>query len=88
MTAHNLIATGITMITDKMDLHYRRRIHAAIRHRLRKAPLSFLWPVSPQAEAQARQAADIPPADESATQPVDLPEGGTLARVESGNEGR
>ena len=66
----------------------RRRIHAAIRHRLRKAPLSFLWPVSSQAEAQVIQAADIPPADGAATQPADLPEGGTLARIESGNEGR
>lgn len=39
----------------------RQRIQGAIRHRLRRAPLSFLWPVSAQQETQAHADADIAP---------------------------
>jgi site-specific recombinase len=39
----------------------RLRIQAATRHRLQRAPLSFLWPVSEREEAEAREGADIPP---------------------------
>lgn len=39
----------------------RQRIQSAIRHRLRRAPLSFLWPVSAQQETQAHAGADIAP---------------------------
>lgn len=42
----------------------RQRIQAAIRHRWRRAPLSFLWPVSEQQEAQAHQDVEMPPPDE------------------------
>lgn len=42
----------------------RQRIQAAIRHRLRRAPWSFLWPVSDKEAAEADAGADIPPADE------------------------
>jgi site-specific recombinase len=41
----------------------RQRIQSAIRHRLRRAPLSFLWPVSAQQEAQAHADIEIPPAE-------------------------
>lgn len=37
----------------------RERIQGAIRHRLRRAPLSFLWPVSAQQEAQAHADIDL-----------------------------
>lgn len=39
----------------------RQRIQGAIRHRLRRAPLSFLWPVSAQQETQVHADADIAP---------------------------
>lgn len=38
----------------------RQRIQAAIRHRLRRAPMSFLWPVGEKEEAEAHTGADIP----------------------------
>jgi site-specific recombinase len=42
----------------------RQRIQSAIRHRLRKAPLSFLWPVSEKTEAALRAVPDVPPPEE------------------------
>ena len=48
----------------------RQRIQAAIRHRLRRAPRSFVWPLDAR-EAQAADAgADIPPADPGPETPV------------------
>lgn len=64
----------------------RQRIQTALRHRLRKAPLSFLWPVSEKTEAALHEVPDIPepeeadaasPAGEAPEQPVS-----PLARVE------
>lgn len=65
----------------------RQRIQAAIRHRLRKAPLSFLWPVDARQEAQAREGVDIPPADDL-EEGADAAPGRVLARGERGAEER
>lgn len=62
----------------------RQRIQAAIRHRLRRAPLSFLWPVSDQQEAAAHADVDIPapdPADDRQADP-ETPPASPLARAE------
>lgn len=65
----------------------RQRIQAAIRHRLRRAPWSFLWPIDAR-EAQAADAvADIPPADAPSEPTGDAEEaadgpGSRLAQVE------
>ena len=47
----------------------RQRIQGAIRHRLRRAPLSFLWPVSAQQEAQAHADIDIAPPENPEDEP-------------------
>lgn len=44
----------------------RQRIAAAIRHRWRRAPASFLWPVSPRETEDVDASADIPNADDGA----------------------
>ncbi|MCX7251755.1 MAG: site-specific recombinase [Burkholderiales bacterium] len=49
----------------------RQRIQGAIRHRLRRAPLSFLWPVSAQQETQADADADIAPNETTEDEPPD-----------------
>lgn len=43
----------------------RQRIQAALRHRLRRAPLSFVWPISPKEQAEVHADAHIPPADDA-----------------------
>jgi len=43
----------------------RQRIQTAIRHRLRKAPLSFLWPVSEKTEAALHEVPDVPVPEDS-----------------------
>lgn len=49
----------------------RQRIQAAIRHRLRKAPMSFLWPVNARQEAQAHEGVDMPaPEPKEVTDPL------------------
>lgn len=53
----------------------RRRIYKALRHRLRKAPKSFLWPISANEHAAATQGADFgpsvpPPAEEAGSAPL------------------
>ncbi|MDD2728946.1 site-specific recombinase [Malikia sp.] len=47
----------------------RQRIQSAIRHRLRRAPLSFLWPVSAQQEAQAHADIDMTPPENHEDEP-------------------
>ena len=49
----------------------RQRIQGAIRHRLRRAPLSFLWPVSAQQETQAHADVDIAPPETNEDEPPD-----------------
>lgn len=49
----------------------RQRIQSAIRHRLRRAPLSFLWPVSAQQETQAHADVDIAPPETNEDEPPD-----------------
>ena len=49
----------------------RQRIQGAIRHRLRRAPLSFLWPVSAQQETQVHADADIAPPENNEDEPPD-----------------
>ena len=65
----------------------RQRIQAAIRYRLRKAPMSFLWPVDARQEAQAREGVEMPPADDQ-EEAADAAPGRALAQVERGAEGR
>jgi len=60
----------------------RQRIQVAIRHRLRRAPLSFLWPIGERQAAEADAEADIPPPAAADAPLVDEP-GAALARVES-----
>lgn len=49
----------------------RQRIQSAIRYRLRRAPLSFLWPVSAQQETQVHADADIAPPENHEDEPSD-----------------
>lgn len=52
----------------------RQRIQAAIQHRLRRAPMSFFWPLSDKEEAEAHAGADIPePVEDDAVTPDDAP---------------
>ncbi|NIC41342.1 site-specific recombinase [Aquabacterium sp. A08] len=65
----------------------RQRIQAAIRHRLRRAPWSFLWPIDARAAQAADAVADIPPADAPSEPTGDAEEaadgpGSRLAQVE------